>query len=29
MESITLDRGAQHLKDEVMPLYAEMAYNGF
>ena len=29
MESITLDRGAQHLKDEVMPRYAEMIYNGF
>ena len=29
MESITLDRGAQHLKDEVMPRYAEMVYNGF
>ena len=29
MESITLDRGAAHLKDEVMPRYAEMIYNGF
>ncbi len=29
MESITLDRGAQHLKDELMPRYAEMIYNGF
>ncbi|MCH7958009.1 MAG: argininosuccinate synthase [Proteobacteria bacterium] len=29
MESITLDRGAQHLKDELMPRYAEMVYNGF
>ncbi len=29
MESITLDRGAAHLKDEMMPRYAEMIYNGF
>ena len=29
MESITLDRGAMHLKDELMPKYAEMIYNGF
>ena len=29
MESITLDRGAAHLKDEIMPRYAEMIYNGF
>ena len=29
MESITLDRGAGHLKDELMPRYAEMIYNGF
>jgi argininosuccinate synthase len=29
MESITLDRGAAHLKDELMPRYAEMIYNGF
>jgi argininosuccinate synthase len=29
MESITLDRGAGHLKDEMMPRYAEMIYNGF
>jgi argininosuccinate synthase len=29
MESITLDRGAAHLKDELMPKYAEMIYNGF
>ena len=29
MESITLDRGAAHLKDEVMPRYAELIYNGF
>src|SRR5260221_4633409 len=29
MESITLERGAMHLKDDVMPRYAEMIYNGF
>ena len=29
MESITLERGAAHLKDELMPRYAEMIYNGF
>src|SRR6266850_3759934 len=29
MESITLDRGAAHLKDEIMPRYAELIYNGF
>jgi len=29
MESITLDHGAGHLKDELMPRYAEMIYNGF
>ncbi|MDH3335063.1 MAG: argininosuccinate synthase [Rhodospirillaceae bacterium] len=29
MESITLDRGAAHAKDEMMPRYAEMVYNGF
>jgi argininosuccinate synthase len=29
MESITLDRGAMHLKDDLMPRYAEMIYNGF
>ena len=29
MESITLDRGAAHLKDEMMPRYAELIYNGF
>jgi argininosuccinate synthase len=28
-ESLTLDRGAMHLKDEIMPRYAEMIYNGF
>ncbi|OEJ64059.1 argininosuccinate synthase [Magnetovibrio blakemorei] len=29
MESLTLDRGAAHQKDELMPRYAEMIYNGF
>ncbi len=29
MESITMDRGAMHLKDELMPRYAELIYNGF
>ncbi len=29
MESITLDRGAAHLKDEMMPRYADLIYNGF
>jgi argininosuccinate synthase len=29
MESLTLDRGAMHLKDEIMPRYAETVYNGF
>ena len=29
MESITLDRGAAHQKDELMPRYAELIYNGF
>ncbi len=29
MESITLDRGAMHLKDELMPKYASLIYNGF
>ncbi|AXO16614.1 argininosuccinate synthase [Thalassospira sp. A40-3] len=29
MESITLDRNAGHLKDELMPRYAEMIYNGY
>ncbi len=28
VESLTLDRGAQHLKDELMPRYAELIYNG-
>src|SRR3546814_7909050 len=27
MESITLDRGAVHLEDELMPRYAELVYN--
>jgi argininosuccinate synthase len=29
MESLTLDSGAMHLKDELMPRYAKMVYNGF
>jgi argininosuccinate synthase len=29
MESITLDKGTMHLKDELMPKYAELIYNGF
>jgi argininosuccinate synthase len=29
MESITLDRGSMHLKDELMPKYASLVYNGF
>ena len=29
VESLTLDKGASHLKDEVMPRYAELIYNGF
>jgi argininosuccinate synthase len=29
IESITMDRGAMHLKDELMPRYAELIYNGF
>ena len=29
IEAITLDRGAAHLKDELMPKYAELIYNGF
>jgi argininosuccinate synthase len=29
MESITLDRNAAHMKDEIMPRYAECIYNGF
>ncbi|MEL6678208.1 MAG: argininosuccinate synthase [Pseudomonadota bacterium] len=29
VESITLDRGAAHLKDELMPRYAELIYNGY
>jgi argininosuccinate synthase len=28
MESITIDSGAMHLKDEIMPKYAETIYNG-
>ncbi len=29
IEGLTLDRGAAHLKDELMPRYAELIYNGF
>lgn len=29
IESLTLDRGAAHLKDSLMPKYAELIYNGF
>ncbi|NFV81354.1 argininosuccinate synthase [Magnetospirillum aberrantis] len=29
MESLTLDRGEAHLKDDIMPRYAELIYNGF
>ena len=29
VESLTLDKGAAHLKDELMPRYAELVYNGF
>ncbi len=29
MESLTLDRGAAHMKDELMPRYAELIYNGY
>ena len=29
IEQVTLDRGAAHLKDELMPRYAELIYNGF
>ena len=29
IESITLDRGVAHLKDEMMPKYAELIYNGY
>ena len=29
MESLTLDREAAHLKDQLMPRYAELVYNGF
>ena len=29
IESITLDRGAAHLKDDLMPRYAALIYNGF
>jgi argininosuccinate synthase len=29
IEQLTLDRGAAHLKDELMPRYSELLYNGF
>jgi argininosuccinate synthase len=29
MESLTLDREAAHLKDELMPRYAKLVYNGY
>jgi len=29
VESLTLDKGAMHLKDDLMPRYAELIYNGF
>ncbi len=29
MESLTMDRGGMHQKDEIMPRYAEIVYNGF
>jgi len=29
IEEVTLDKGAAHLKDELMPRYAELVYNGF
>lgn len=29
MESLTMDRNAAHLKDELMPRYAEIIYNGY
>jgi argininosuccinate synthase len=29
VEQLTLDKGAMHLKDELMPKYAELVYNGF
>ena len=29
IESLTLDKGSAHLKDELMPRYAELVYNGF
>jgi argininosuccinate synthase len=29
MESLTLDREAAHMKDQLMPRYAEMIYNGY
>ena len=29
IESLTLDKGSQHLKDSIMSKYAEIVYNGF
>lgn len=29
IEQITMDKGASHLKDELMPKYAELIYNGY
>ena len=29
IEQITMDKGASHLKDELMPKYAELVYNGY
>ena len=29
MESVTLDKKTMHQKDEIMPRYAELIYNGF
>ncbi len=29
MESLTLDRGSAHIKDELMPRYASLVYNGY
>ena len=29
IEQVTMDKGAAHLKDELMPRYAELIYNGF
>ena len=29
IESITIDKGEAHIKDEIMPKYAEIIYNGY